>query len=258
MAKTATIDRDDLARHLDEHLAIGEVKDGCPNGLQVEGRASIGKVVLGVTASGALLEKAIERGADAVIVHHGLFWRGGGDLRIVRSMRRRLGVLIGNDVSLFAYHLPLDRHLELGNNAVLARLLGADAIEAAFPYEGVEIGVIGRLEQPVPAGEMFQRLAKATERDPLVVAGGPDEIRSFGVVTGAGQRLLEYAALAGLDLFVTGEANEQAAHIAREEGIHFASAGHHATERFGVQALGRYLTGTFGIEAEYVEIQNPI
>lgn len=252
-----TIDRDELVRHLDARLAVDEVRDACPNGLQVEGCREIGRVVLGVTSSLALIEKAVEKRAHAIIVHHGLFWRGGGDLRIVRSMRARVGRLLENDINLIAYHLPLDRHLELGNSAVLARKLGADRIEPAFPYEGVDIGVVAHLDAPVPAGELFQRLARVTDRDPVVVDGGPPEVRRFGVVTGAGQRLLEDAARAGLDLFITGEANEQAAHIAREEAIHFAAAGHHATERFGVQALAAYLSDTFSLEAEFVDVVNP-
>lgn len=251
------IGRDELVSHLNELLGIDAVRDGCPNGLQVEGRERIEAVALGVTSSLAFIEKAVELGVDAAIVHHGLFWRSPAEMRVVRSMRARLRRILGAELNLLAYHLPLDRHVGLGNGAVLARTIGAEHLAPAFEYEGASVGVEARFAAPVSAEEVFQRIARAVGRDPLIVAGGPPEVGRVGVVTGAGQRLLEDAVRMGLDLFLTGEANEPAAHIAREEGIHFVAAGHHATERFGVMALAEYLRDTFGLEAEFIDIGNP-
>lgn len=252
------ITRDELTSFLDGFLASPTFRDYGPNGLQVEGRAEVRKVALGVSASLALLERAAAWGADAVIVHHGLFWRGPGELCIERSLRARLKVLLDRDVNLLGYHLPLDAHPEVGNNAVLARRLGADRIEPAFEYEGQRIGVVARFDAPRAAGELFLDLARAVGRDPLVVPAGPAEVRSVGIVSGGAPRLLEDAVRARLDAFVTGEAAEHVVHLAREEHIHFVAAGHHATERFGVQALRDLLEERFGLECRYIEIGNPV
>ncbi|MDH3283638.1 MAG: Nif3-like dinuclear metal center hexameric protein [Acidobacteriota bacterium] len=252
------IDRERLVSILNDHLEVDGCPDLAPNGLQFEGRAEIRRVALGVTASVAFLAKAVAREADAAIVHHGLFWRSAGELRIERSLKARLAILFESDLNLLAYHIPLDRHLGLGNNAVLARALGACRVEHAFPVEGVDVGVVARLEEPAPAGEMFQRIARTVGRDPHVVAGGPETVSTFGVVTGAAPKLLDHALAAGLDMFVTGEANEQSTHLAREEGIHFVAAGHHATERFGVRALGDFLGKKFDLETIFIDDSNPV
>jgi dinuclear metal center YbgI/SA1388 family protein len=249
--------RFELLRYLDAYLAVGEVRDYGPNGLQVEGRTEVARVAAGVTASLALLERAVAWGADAVLVHHGLFWRGAGELRIERSLRARVALLLRHDVNLLAYHLPLDRHLEVGNNAVLARRLGAAGLEPAFESDGVPIGVVAAFDPPVLAGEFFRRIAAATGRDPLVVADGPEEVRRAGLVTGGAPKFVDEAARRGLDAFVTGEPSEPAVHLAREERIHFVAAGHHATERFGVQALGEHLAAQFELDVRYFEISNP-
>ena len=250
--------RDELVTYLDEYLAVREVRDHGPNGLQVEGRPEIRRVALGVTVSLALIDAAVRWDADAILVHHGLFWRGQGEMRVVRSMRHRLKRLLEHDLSLLAYHLPLDRHPDVGNNAVFARALGATVVEPAFEHEGLPIGVVARLPAPVAAGDLFQRIAAVTGRDPLVIAEGRPSVTSLGVVTGGAPRFVEEALARDLDAFVTGEAAEPAVHLAREEGIHFVAAGHHATERFGVQALGAHLGERFGVEVRFFEISNPV
>ena len=248
----------DLVARLDELLAPGEVRDYGPNGLQFEGREEVRRVALGVTACQAFLDRAAEWGADAALVHHGLFWGSPSGTRIVRSLRARLSRLFEADMSLLAYHLPLDRHLEVGNNAVLARRLGATSLEPAFEMDGATIGVVAHLAEALELDEVARRIARETQRDPLVIAGGPRLVSRFGVVTGRAPGLVDQAALLGLDLFLTGEPSEAAVHLAREENIHFVAAGHHATERFGVRALGEWLEGEVGVETRFVEIPNPV
>lgn len=242
---------------LDTYLEADQGRDYCPNGLQVEGRAEVQRVALGVSASAAFLERAAEWEADAAVVHHGLFWQEPREVRLVRALGRRVSLLVRAQMSLLAYHLPLDRHLEVGNNAVLARRLGAGAIDPAFPIDGLPVGVVARLPEPVALGALAMRIAQAVGRDPLVIAGGPAEIQRIGIVTGGAPRILDEAIRLGLDLFLTGESTEHVVHLAREEGIHFVAAGHHATERFGVQALGEYIGKVLGLETRYFEIGNP-
>lgn len=249
--------RDHLVRYLDEYLEVDRLRDYCPNGLQVEGRAEIRRVATGVTASLAFLQKAAEWGADAVVVHHGIFWNGGDGTRLVRSLRARVAALLASEMSLLAYHLPLDRHLVVGNNAVLARHLGATGVAPGFLHEGEPIGVIGTLPDPLPVGDFVARISAAVMRDPLVIASGPASLTRFGVVSGGGPRYFETAIRAGLDLFLTGEPAEHAIHLSREEGVHFVAAGHHATERFGPQALAAHLALQLELETTYIEIANP-
>ncbi len=250
--------RDELDALLDALLSPGEVADCAPNGLQFEGRPEVSRIALGVTASLAFLERAAESGADAAIVHHGLFWGDAAGTRIVRSLRRRIGVLAAANMSLFAYHLPLDRHPTLGNNAQLAERLGACEIEPAFAIGGATIGVRARLPEPVSLDEIVGRIARVTAREPLVVPGGPEAIVTLGIVSGDAPKLVSEAATSGDDLFLTGEAAEPAIHLAREEGIHFVAAGHHATERLGVRALGAHLEREFDLDCRFIEIANPV
>ncbi len=252
------ITRAELTTYLDQYLAVREVRDYGPNGLQVEGVPEIRRIALGVTSSLALLERAAAWEADAVLVHHGLFWRGSGEMRVERSLRGRLRLLLLREMNLLAYHLPLDRHPEVGNNAVLARHLGAEVEAPAFDHDGVPIGLVVRWPAPLAAGELFRRVAAVTARDPLVVADGPALVARAGLVTGGAARYVEDALRMGLDAFVTGEPSEPAVHLAREERIHFVAAGHHATERFGVQALGEHLAQRFGVETRFFEIANPV
>lgn len=252
------IDRDDLLNYLDEYLAVRNFRDYGPNGLQVEGRRTVKRVALGVTASLALIERAAAWDADTVIVHHGLFWRGSGEMRVERSLRTRLALLLAREINLLGYHLPLDAHPEIGNNAVFAARLGASVEGLGFESDGVAIGVIARWDPPLAAGELFFRIAAATDRDPLVIADGPPMIARAGVVTGGAARYVDEASRRGLDAYITGEPAEPAVHLAREERIHFVAAGHHATERFGVQALGAHLSAKFGLEVAFFEVANPV
>lgn len=249
------VDRAQLERYLHEYLACDRFNDYAPNGLQVAGRGQVSSLVTGVTASRPLLEAAIQSGADAILVHHGYFWKG-EDPRISGMKRDRLALLIRNDVNLFAYHLPLDAHPECGNNVQLGRCLGVD-IDGTLG--GAEAGMVwhGRLPAPIAAEEFAQDVSRRLRRPVTHVSGGARPIRSLGWCTGAGQRYIELAANAGLDGFLSGEISEQTVHVARELGIHFFAAGHHATERYGPQALGQHLAERFGIAVQFVDIDNP-
>ena len=251
------IQRDELLAYLAELLNVQAFTDYAPNGLQVEGRSEIKKIVTGVTACQALVDAAVERGADALLVHHGYFWKGESP-SITGMKKRRLKALLAADINLLAYHLPLDAHPELGNNAQLAKLLGL-RMEGVFGAGGgPDIGQYGRLAQAQSARDFGEQLKRNLGRPAQHVAGGGDNIETIAWCTGAAQGYLEQAADLGVDAFVTGEISEQTVHIARERGIHFFGAGHHATERGGVQALGAHLAATFDVECEFVDIDNPV
>jgi len=249
------VNRTQLERYLHDYLACDRFSDYAPNGLQVAGREQVGSLVTGVTASLALLEAAIDIGADAVLVHHGYFWKG-EDPRIIGMKRARLALLMRHDVNLFAYHLPLDAHPECGNNVQLGHKLG---IDVDGTLGGPEAGMVwqGRLSLPMAAEEFAQEVARRLARPVTHVSGGARPVRSLGWCTGAGQRYIELAASAGLDGFLSGEISEQTVHVARELGMHFFAAGHHATERYGPQALGQHLAKQFGIAVQFVDIDNP-
>ncbi len=256
------IQRDELVTYLAALLNVDAFADYAPNGLQVEGCREVKKIVGGVTACQALVDVAVERGADALLVHHGYFWKGESPC-VTGMKKRRLGALLSADINLLAYHLPLDAHPELGNNAQLAKLLDL-RLEGTFGggEGGVDIGQFGRLAQPHSAAALAELLARKLGREPLHIggewAGTSDEIHRLAWCTGAAQGYLEQAAELGVDAFVSGEISEQTVHIARERGIHFFSAGHHATERGGVQALGAHLAAKFDITFEFVDIDNPV
>lgn len=238
-------------------LETGQFRDYCPNGLQVEGRGEVQRIVSGVTASQALIDAALEQQADLLLVHHGYFWKG-EDPTLTGIRRRRVRTLLGADVSLLAYHLPLDAHPEFGNNARLAARLGFQQ-EGRFGDGGAaELGCFGLPEQPLSAAQMHAHLATVLGREPLLVGNGPELIRTVGWCTGAAQSYLEAAARRGLDAYISGEISEPSVHIAREYGIHYFAAGHHATERYGVQALGAHLAETFGIQHIFLDIDNPV
>lgn len=247
----------DLVSYTDELLGSAGFDDYCPNGLQVEGRSEVARLVSGVTASAALLDAALAAGADAVLVHHGYFWRGESP-RVTGIKRQRLQRLLANEVSLLAYHLPLDRHPELGNNALAARALGMERLTPFGELGGELWGVRGLFPEPVPVAELSRRVGELYGGEPLHFAHGPDPVASAGIVSGGAQRALQQAIDAGLDLFLTGEASEWVMNLAREAGIHFVAAGHYATERLGVRALGDHLADHFGIEVEFVDIPNPV
>ncbi|GAB3310795.1 Nif3-like dinuclear metal center hexameric protein [Haliea atlantica] len=246
-----------LVQHIDSTLEAGRFRDYCPNGLQVEGRPEVGRLLTGVTACQALLDAAVSWEADAVLVHHGYFWKG--EPAVVTGMkRRRLATLLGHDISLLAYHLPLDAHPQLGNNAQLGLRLGIRESRPLDPAASDAVGDIGELAAARPAGELVAQLAELTGREPLHIGDAAAPVRRIAWCTGAAQSYLPQALAAGADLFITGEVSEPTVHMAREEGIHFVAAGHHATERYGVQALGEYLAGRFGLEHRFVDIDNPV
>jgi dinuclear metal center YbgI/SA1388 family protein len=248
----------EMIAELDGLLDAATFKDYCPIGLQVEGRAEVERVVTGVSASAELFEAAITAGAGLVLTHHGLFWDG-DDPRVIGSLRRRLALLLGAEVSLAAYHLPLDAHPEVGNNALIARHLGASLEEPFGIAAGRPVGWQARFPgEGIAASELVARMAELTGREPLAFLEGPERVRTVGIVSGSAGRLIFDALEAGFDAFVTGEAEEWSRAIARESTINAVFAGHHATETLGVKALGEHLAARFGVEHRYVEIDNPV
>jgi dinuclear metal center YbgI/SA1388 family protein len=247
----------ELVDYTNTLLAIERFQDYCPNGLQVEGKPEVGLLVSGVTASQDLIEAAIAAGADALLVHHGYFWKG-EDPCITGMKRRRLQRLLGTQTSLLAYHLPLDAHPGLGNNAQLGRVLGLET-RGTFGG-GMESGIAhyAYAEPAMDATALAEHIHRALGRAPLHIPGARESIRSVGWCTGAAQSWIEAAAGQGLDAFISGEISEQTVHVARECGIHYFAAGHHATERFGVQALGNHLAERFSIEHRFIDIENPV
>ena len=250
-----TVSRNELAQYLEQKLDAQHIKDYCPNGLQVEGRQSIRSIVTGVTASMALLDAAASSKADAILVHHGYFWRG-EDPRIVGIKHKRLKLLLANDVNLFAYHLPLDLHPELGNNAQLALLLGLLA-DARFGENN--LGWIGSAGDGLnTVGELALKIEIALGRKPMLIGDPAQALGRVGWCTGAAQNFMDDAISAGATTYISGEISEQTVHLARESGVAYLACGHHATERYGVQAVGRHLAEHFGIEHRFIDIENPV
>ncbi len=247
----------ELVDYANTLLEIDRFQDYCPNGLQVEGRPEVGLLVSGVTASQALIEAAVAAGADVVLVHHGYFWKG-EDPCITGMKRRRLQRLLETQTSLVAYHLPLDAHPLLGNNAQLGRRLGIETRGTFGGADGTGLAHYAYLEADISAAALTERLRRSLDRAPLHIPGAGEAIRSVGWCTGAAQSFIEAAARRGLDAFISGEISEQTVHVARECGIHYFAAGHHATERFGVQALGDHLAGRFPLEHRFIDIENPV
>lgn len=250
------VGRTELSAYLDELLQPSAFSDYCPNGLQVEGRDQIEFLISGVTASQPLIEVAREQNADALLVHHGYFWRN-EDLAVTGMKARRLRALLTSDINLFAYHLPLDAHGELGNNIQLANILELE-VTGLLEVDSPETGRTGRLKEPRSAAEFSGWLEERLDH-PVVWAGPEteDPIATVGWCTGAGQQFIEQAARLGLDAFISGEISEQTVHTARECGVHYFACGHHATERYGVQAVGRHLEKKFGLRHQFVDIPNP-
>jgi dinuclear metal center YbgI/SA1388 family protein len=242
---------DELGHFCDDFLDVGSFDDYCPNGLQVEGRGEVRKLVSGVSACLALIEAALERCADAILVHHGYFWKGEAQ-PLTGVKGRRVKRLLQADVSLLAYHLPLDAHPTVGNNAELGRRMGwlTTGQQGLLWY--------GETEAPASAEALRESIGERLDASPLLIAGGDHPVRRVAWCSGAAQSMIEQAADLGMDAFVSGEISEPTVHLARERGIHYIAAGHHATERFGVQALGRLLAGRFGIRHEFIDIDNPV
>ncbi len=249
----------ELERILDNKLNSQAIKDYAPNGLQIEGKSQIKKVVTGVTASLALIEAAIKCNADAILVHHGYFWKN--ESPCIRGMKgKRIKQLLVNDINLYGYHLPVDVHSELGNNALLAKKLGIKNLQNLedTPYS---IPVYGELDTPISAQELAQHIDTALNRKPTLCdnfVGYPHKlIKTVGICTGGGQDYIDLAAMKGLDAFISGEISERTHHSACEQGIYYFAAGHHATERDGIKAVGEWLSAEYGLDVEFIDIHNP-
>ncbi|PLT23370.1 Nif3-like dinuclear metal center hexameric protein [Pseudoalteromonas sp. MelDa3] len=232
------------------------IKDFCPNGLQVEGKNEIKKIVTGVTASQALIEAAIEQQADAILVHHGFFWKGESQ-PITGMKKRRIGALLAHDINLFGYHLPLDIHPAVGNNAQLAKLLDIE-IETGLEPTSNSVAMKGRLKTPLSGEDFADKIAKVLNRTPLTSLVRSTKIETIALCTGGGQGYIDLAAEQGIDAYLTGEASEQTIHSSREQNIDFFAAGHHATERYGVKALGELLAQEHGFDVTFIDIDNPV
>jgi len=248
--------RQDLLQAFDALLQPARFKDYGPNGLQVEGRAQIDKIVSGVTASRALIEAAIAAQADAIFVHHGLFWRG-HDGRVIGWMKQRLALLLANDINLFAYHLPLDAHPELGNNAQLGARLG---FQATARFGDQDLGFMGGRADGgsfASADALAEHVKKVVNR-PVVMEGRPhDAIKNIAWCSGGAQGYFEAAIAAGADAFITGEISEPQAHYAREMGVAFIACGHHASERYGAPAVAAQVAAQLGLAHQFIDIDNP-
>jgi dinuclear metal center YbgI/SA1388 family protein len=250
-----SISRAKLHRVLDELLQPHTIPDGCPNGLQIEGKDTIHKIVTGVTASQALIDKAIELKADALFVHHGYFWKG-EDACLTGMKKQRIASLLKHDINLFAYHLPLDVHSSLGNNVQLAKLLDIQDIENLESGK-LSIALKGRFGSPLTPQDLAQRLHDVLGKTPLLEQVQKPMISTVAWCTGGGQKYIDLAASQGIDAFITGEVSEQTIHSAREMNIHFYAAGHHATERYGAKAVGDFLAKHHDVDVEFVDIANP-
>ena len=246
--------REELVDYLDGLMTPGKFRDYCPNGLQVEGRSEITRVVAGVTASQALLDAAVECRADAILVHHGYFWKG-EDGRVTGIRRKRLATLLAHDINLLAYHLPLDAHPELGNNAQLAGKLGW-LPEGRFGEQ--DMAWLGKVDEPCDLTALAAKVANVLAREPMVIGDGLRLIRRIAWCSGGAQGYFEEAIALGVDAFLSGEISEQTVHLARESGVAYLAAGHHATERYGIQALAAHLAQRFGIACDFVDLDNPV
>lgn len=246
----------DLLSYTNNVLEIERFKDYCPNGLQVEGKTEIHKIISGVTASQALIDAAVKAKADVLLVHHGYFWKG-EDACITGIKYQRVRSLIESGMSLLAYHLPLDAHPLYGNNARLAEKLDLD-IAGRFPSDSDAVGMYGTLKTPMSAAEFSQKITSVLNREPLHIGDDSEQIHTLAWCSGAAQNYLEAAAELGVHAFLTGEISEQTVHISRETGLHFYAAGHHATERYGVQSLGEHLASHFDLIHQFVDINNPV
>ena len=249
-----TVQRADLLVYLSDLLQVAKVKDYCPNGLQVQGSAQIKKIVSGVTASKALIEAAIDEKADTILVHHGWFWKN-DDPVIVGQLHSRLKLLMDHNINLMAYHIPLDMHPKLGNNAQLAKLMGW--VGKPDPVSGlIWQGQAAKTQKTV--AQLARSLASRLGRDPLVLGDLNKPIRRIAWCTGAAQGYINEAISMKVDAYISGEVSEPTFHIAEEMGVVYIAAGHHATERYGVAALGEHLSTKFGIQHDFIDIPNPV
>jgi len=251
-----SVNRTELAKYLAEALNITQFRDYCPNGLQVEGRTEISRLVTGVTASQALLEAALDSGADAILVHHGYFWRG-EDARVIGTKYKRLKLLLTHDINMFAYHLPLDAHPLFGNNVQLAQQLG---LTPTGRFGDDNLGWLGNVSDAGvrTVGDLATVIERQLKRTPVLIGDPGQPLAQVAWCTGAAQSLLGDAIAAGAGVFISGEISEPTVHLARESGVAYLAAGHHATERYGVQALGNHLAEHFGLQHQFIDIDNPV
>ncbi|MDG1074981.1 MAG: Nif3-like dinuclear metal center hexameric protein [Methylophilaceae bacterium] len=243
-----------LKQYLTQYLQPERFTDYCLNGLQVEGKAEVNRIVTGVTASIALLEQAKEQKADAVLVHHGYFWKGESQ-SITGIKKRRLKYLLENDMNLFAYHLPLDGHLEIGNNVMLGKVLG---LEIAGWLDNQHMIAWAKLKEKQSLGGLSQQVSERLNRPIQLVGNANQVVETVAWCTGAAQSYIEYAIAADIDVFISGEISEQTVHQVRESNTAYMSAGHHATERYGIDALGTHLANNFSISHMFIDIDNPV
>jgi dinuclear metal center YbgI/SA1388 family protein len=249
--------RDEIVAALDELLEIDSFADYGPNGLQVPGAEDVSLVVTGVSAQRELFERAAEAGAQLVLCHHGLFWDS-QPRSIGPVLKERLRVLFDADISLAAYHLPLDAHPEVGNNALICAELGLEVAEPLGEHRGRSVGFVGRSAEGIPFGALRERCAAVFGQEPFTWDAGPDTVRRVGIVSGGAQGYFGEAIARGVDAFLTGEPAEQVMAEARENRVHFLACGHYATETFGVRRLGEILAERFGVEHRFVDIPNPV
>ena len=251
-----SVERNALAQFLANELQVARFRDYCPNGLQVEGRKEIKRIISGVTACQALLDEAARLEADAVLVHHGYFWRG-EDMRVIGQKFQRLKTLIDNGISLFAYHLPLDSHPVLGNNAQLAKLFG---FEVCGRFGEDDLGWLGKkfAGEAVTVGQLAAHISATLGREALMIGDADQQVDTIAWCSGAAQNMLGAAIEAGAKVYISGEISEPTVHLARETGVAYLACGHHASERYGVQALGQLIAQEFGIEHQFVDIDNPV
>jgi len=249
--------RDELISFLDELLDAGSFEDYGPNGLQVPGSDEVSRVATGVSAHRELFERAAAEGAQLVLCHHGIFW-GPGFGPLTARMKARLKVLFDADMSLAAYHLPLDAHAEVGNNALICAGLGLERGDAFGESKGRPVGWVGNAAEPLSVGTLVERCTQLFGSPPLVFDSGPAEIRRVGIVSGGAASMIDAALQLGLDAFITGEPTEPVMADAREGGIHFIAAGHYATETLGIRRLGELLAERFGVEHRFIDVPNPV
>jgi dinuclear metal center YbgI/SA1388 family protein len=248
-------DRDRIVSFVDSYLESGAIKDSSQNGLQYEGRAEVRKIAFGVSASLACIERAAACGADMLITHHGLLW--GRSQPFTGPFRRKLAALVKNELSFCAWHLPLDKHPVVGNNARLLKMLGSKSLKPFGDYDGGTIGFSGVFPKPLSIGDIAAALAIKLDAEPLCFRFGKEKIRTAGVISGGAAGMLDQAVAAGLDVYITGEVSEQSQEFARETRSNFIAAGHYNTEKPGVMALAELLEKKFGVKTEFIDVPNP-
>ena len=253
-----SVERSELTDYLNQLLQVGDFHDYGPNGLQIEGKDSISRIVTGVTACQALIEKAIALQADALLVHHGFFWQN-EEVCITKAKQRRIKSLLTQDINLFGYHLPLDAHDTYGNNVQLAKQMDWIINQPLTIIDGHPMGLVGQLETKITLDSFAKSIEQKLKRTPLVIDGNHKDIQTIAWCTGGAQDMINLAIEHEVDCFISGEISERTTHIARENQIHYIAAGHHATERYGVQALGEHINQQFeGVECLFVDIDNPV